>query len=223
MSHQYCWILLAAGASRRFGTGRSKLIEEVEGKRIIDITLESIETALPSSEVILVSTPELKDELEYQGRWTQGGERRQDSAYNGILAADDAEILLIHDAARPFIHPEAVSLLLAALEDFDGVAPAVPVTDTIKKIQGATIIETLERSSLAALQTPQALAGPAARDAFSKAGGQGSRDFTDDLSILEAAGYRTGIVEGRRDNIKITTREDLVTASEIFNSRAVKR
>lgn len=210
------WLLLAAGQSRRFGSPQSKLLSPLGSRRVIDVTLASLRTALPGARILLVSTPELRDAIGYDGDWTAGGERRQDSALCGILAAGDADVVLVHDAARPFVAPRLVTSLLAALDRCDGCAPGTPVTDTIKRVENGMIVETLARGALTAVQTPQALALAAARDAFARV--DFSIEYTDDLAVLAAAGYRTAVVDGDKRNLKITTPDDMLLAERLLAS-----
>lgn len=195
------WLLLAAGSSSRFG--RNKLLEKIGDRRLIDLTIGALmKTNIP---ITLISPPKLRDTITWTGDWAAGGARRQDSAFEGIKSCDN-EIILIHDAARPFVTKAIVDDCLREIDNFDGVAPALPVTDTIKRVDGSRVIETLERSTLVAMQTPQVVRRTAALDAFARA----TREYTDDLAVLEAAGYRTGIVPGDRGNVKITTPDDIV-------------
>lgn len=210
------WLLLAAGQSRRFGAPQSKLLSPLGERRVIDVTLASLESALPGARILLVSTPGLRDTIGYRGDWAEGGARRQDSARNGILASGDADAVLIHDAARPFVSPRLVASLLAALDGCDGCAPGTPVTDTIKRVEKGRIVETLERDALAAVQTPQVLACAAARDAFTRV--DFSVEYTDDLAVLATAGYRTAVVPGDKRNLKITTPDDMLLAERLLAS-----
>jgi len=201
-------VLLAAGSSSRFGGGTSKLFATINGTRLIDLTIQSLKDAL-NAPIILVSTPEFYEESGLKLPWVAGGARRRDSAFAGAKAAS-SEIILIHDAARPFISSALVERLLGATKEFDGVAPGLPVTDTIKRVAGNTVLETLKRSELIAVQTPQAVRRDAMIKAFESV--DPLEDYTDDLAVLSAAGFRTGVVEGDSHNLKITTRADIVLA-----------
>lgn len=206
-------ILLAAGASRRFGKGSSKLLEPLGNRKVIDVTVNSLQSSIPNAKIILVSSLQFNKECGLNLDWVEGGTRRQDSAKNGILSIN-ANVYLIHDAARPFVSKNLVERLIQGLLSFDGVAPGLSVTDTIKRVSKNKILCTLNRNELYSVQTPQALKGEAARKAFSTA--DWSIEYTDDLAVLEAAGFNTGIVEGDRDNIKITTLSDISKAEEIY-------
>ncbi|MEK8022989.1 MAG: IspD/TarI family cytidylyltransferase [Candidatus Hydrogenedentota bacterium] len=214
------WILLAAGSSTRFGrTGenpaRSKLLESLGADRVIDVTLRALKNALPGARIILVSTPELRDEIGMECAWVNGGQRRQDSARHGILAARETDIALIHDAARPFVTREIVDRLREALRENDAAAPGIPVTDTIRRSNSGEF-ETLDRSTLLAMQTPQAVWMDVAAPAFEAS--TGPEEFTDDLAVIAAFGGRIAVTRGDKSNMKITTREDLLHAERILEN-----
>ena len=116
---------------------------------------------------------------------------------------DDADVVLVHDAARPLLPPELVPRLLEALaEGFDGAVPGVPVADTVKRVRDGVVVETLPRDELVAVQTPQAFVASALRSA---AAGEGS----DCASLVEAAGGRVKVVAGDERLLKVTTPADL--------------
>lgn len=214
-STRFVWILLAAGSSTRFGGDRSKLLEPLGDGRVIDVTFRSLKAALPGAPIILVSSPELRDDIGEKCAWTEGGARRQDSARKGLAAAGGAVIALIHDAARPFVTRAIVDRLRAALLDHDAAAPGVAVTDTIRALRDGRA-ETLDRASLRAMQTPQAVWLDAALAAFERTAG--AEEFTDDLAVVAASDGRIAVTEGDRRNIKITTRGDLEIAAKILES-----
>ncbi|WP_027186273.1 2-C-methyl-D-erythritol 4-phosphate cytidylyltransferase [Desulfovibrio inopinatus] len=141
---------------------------------------------------------------------TAGGVRRQDSVENGMnTSPKDADVLLVHDAARPFFSPRIVTDLLTAIENGAHAAvPAIPVKDTVKVVHDDVIETTLQRSHLAAVQTPQAVRRPSLLKAFAKVK-QDDFDVTDDASLIEHLGLKAVIVPGDERNIKITTPEDL--------------
>ena len=115
----------------------------------------------------------------------------------------DADVILVHDAARPVLPPELVPRLLEALEEgFEGAVPGLPVSDTVKRVRAGVVVETPARDELVAVQTPQAFLASALRSA---AGGEGS----DCASLVEAAGGRVKVVPGDERLLKVTTRDDL--------------
>jgi 2-C-methyl-D-erythritol 4-phosphate cytidylyltransferase/2-C-methyl-D-erythritol 2,4-cyclodiphosphate synthase len=143
-------------------------------------------------------------------RTAPGGERRQDSVFNALDALPaDCSRVLVHDSARPFFSPGLTSALLAALDNGAKAAiPALPVKDTIKRAHDGKIIETLDRSQLFAVQTPQAFDAETLRRAHERARAENA-SVTDDASMVEAMGLEVSIVTGEEDNVKITTPEDL--------------
>jgi len=136
-----------------------------------------------------------------------GGETRSDSVRLGVAeVADDAAVVLVHDAARPLVPEDVVERLVAALnEGWDGAVPGLPVVDTIKRISGEAVVETLPRGELVAVQTPQAFLASVLREALA---GEVS-EASDCASLVEARGGRVKVVEGDPRLVKVTTEEDL--------------
>ncbi|MBL4888891.1 MAG: 2-C-methyl-D-erythritol 4-phosphate cytidylyltransferase [Candidatus Lindowbacteria bacterium] len=172
---------------------------------------------MPDSRILLVSSEEFRDESGYVGEWVQGGDKRQDSARNGVLAVDHADAVLIHDAARPFISSTLVHSLLSKLESCDAVAPGIRVTDTIKRVIDTKVVETLDRNHLFRLQTPQVIKYDVAVKAFTSL--NPSQTYTDDLAVVEAMGGDVHIIEGDTANIKITHQSDITIASQLGSER----
>ncbi len=142
-----------------------------------------------------------------------GGERRQDSVANALaVLPSDCDIVLVHDAARPFASPSLCNSLLDAImapeTGVKGVIPALPVPDTIKRVDGFTVLQTLVRGELRAVQTPQAFFLESLKEAHVQADAQGW-DVTDDASMLERLGHTVATVPGEESNVKITTPKDL--------------
>jgi 2-C-methyl-D-erythritol 4-phosphate cytidylyltransferase len=147
-----------------------------------------------------------------------GGKERQDSVYSGVKVLGHEGIVLVHDAARPFIEKETIHSLVREAESGGAAIAAVPVKDTIKKAEGCTVTETIERSSLWAVQTPQAFRISVLRKAHEKAV---EDDFTgtDDASLVERLHHKVAIIEGDYDNIKLTTPEDMFFGEAILKKR----
>jgi 2-C-methyl-D-erythritol 4-phosphate cytidylyltransferase/2-C-methyl-D-erythritol 2,4-cyclodiphosphate synthase len=144
-----------------------------------------------------------------------GGASRQASVRAGLeaLSARAPDIVLIHDAARPFCSAELVSRAIAACGETGAAIPALEVTDTIKRIDaGGLVAGTVDRSELRAVQTPQAFAYPALLAAHRKAAKEGREDFTDDAALFEWAGHKVAVFEGESGNVKLTTEEDFAKA-----------
>jgi 2-C-methyl-D-erythritol 4-phosphate cytidylyltransferase/2-C-methyl-D-erythritol 2,4-cyclodiphosphate synthase len=139
-----------------------------------------------------------------------GGDRRQDSVRLGLAALPrDCGRVLVHDSARPFFSAGLVQALLAALGDgTDGAIPALPVTDTVKEVEGDLVVSTLRRETLRAVQTPQLFRADTLRRVHDRALAE-NWEVTDDASMIELAGGRVRVVPGEAANLKITTPEDL--------------
>lgn len=144
-----------------------------------------------------------------------GGATRQNSVRAGLeaLAPRQPDIVLIHDAARPYASAALVSRAIAAAERSGAAIPALPVTDTVKTVDVAGLVDqTLDRNTLRLVQTPQSFAFPALLEAHRRAAAAGRNDFTDDAALAEWAGLKVSVFEGEPGNIKITSAGDFVRA-----------
>src|SRR5664279_2457976 len=147
-----------------------------------------------------------------------GGATRQNSVRAGLeaLAPRQPDIVLIHDAARPYASAALVSRAIAAAERSGAAIPALPVTDTVKTVDAAGLVEkTLDRTSLRLVQTPQGFAFPALLAAHRRAAAEGREDFTDDAALAEWAGLKVSVFPGEPGNIKITNEDDFARAEAI--------
>ncbi len=148
-----------------------------------------------------------------------GGDERQHSVYNGLMKIDSAtDLVLVHDGARPFITVEKVHELVCVAATDEAAILAVPVKDTIKKVLNNKVDETVERSSLWAVQTPQAFRIPLLLEAYEYAT-RTSFIGTDEASLVEHLGRPVTIVLGDYENIKLTTPEDLTYGESILKNR----
>ncbi len=153
----------------------------------------------------------------------EGGATRQISVYAGLqaLLARAPELVLIHDAARPFLSGGLINRAVEAGERHGAAVPGVAIADTVKKIDAdAMVSETLDRSRLRTVQTPQAFAFALILDAHRCAAAAGRDDFTDDAALAEWAGHRVRVFEGEAANVKLTTNEDLARA-ELMQATAL--
>ncbi len=144
-----------------------------------------------------------------------GGATRQGSVRAGLeaLAPHEPDIVLIHDAARPFASAALVSRAIAAAERSGAAIPALPVTDTVKTVDTEGLVDkTLDRNALRLVQTPQSFAFPALLDAHRRAAAAGRDDFTDDAALAEWAGLKVSVFAGEPGNIKITNPDDFARA-----------
>lgn len=220
-------VIPAAGQGKRMNAGKNKLFIELSGLPIIIYTLRVFEADENCLGIILAINPVEETyfseliatyELKKVKKLVSGGAERQQSVFNGLKYVD-AEIVLVHDGARPFINEALIGKLTGATTLHAGAIVAVPVKDTIKKVHDRSVVETVERSSLWAVQTPQAFRVPVLYKAHELAA---SEQFlgTDDASLLERIDEQVVIIEGDYDNIKITTQEDLYFAEAILQKQA---
>lgn len=141
-----------------------------------------------------------------------GGASRQASVRAALAVIDDASVVAVHDAARPFAAPDLFTAVIDAIDDATiGVIPIVPVTDTVKRVLDGVVVGTVDREELALAQTPQAFATEALRAAHDRAV-QAGLTLTDDAAVLELAGHQVRAVPGDPMNTKITTLFDLAQA-----------
>lgn len=215
-------IIAAGGAGRRFGAPVPKQMLELDGRSILEHSVE-VFAAHPAIAEIIVVLP--SDSAAAPPPWlagraprvlvVAGGQRRQDSVANGFDAADAAaDVLLVHDAARPFVTAEVISRVIAAAAAHGAAIAAIPVSDTVKRVErldgDPVIIETIPRDALYLAQTPQGFARGVLRDAVAL--GRSGVEATDEAALAERAGHRVHLVDGAQGNVKITTAEDLDAA-----------
>jgi 2-C-methyl-D-erythritol 4-phosphate cytidylyltransferase len=229
-------VLLAAGQSTRMGAGPRKPFLRVEGDTILAWALKSLAQAPCIREVIVVAPPDQVDEAREEASraaasagqsegWVSavvaGGLERTDSVRAGAqVVHDTAQVILVHDAARPLVQPARIERVAERAAEHGAALLAVRVSDTIKTSEdGAHVSGTLERSGLWAAQTPQAFDARRFRKVLGQARQDGAT-ATDDAALFERYDGSVALVEGDRDNIKITTDEDLVHAAAILRDRA---
>lgn len=211
-------VIVAAGKGIRFGYNKSFV--NLKKKPLFIWSVEKfIESDLIDSIILVfqkndIETAEnsinqfIKNDFDKIINIVSGGNKRQDSVANALKSIDNSyQKIIIHDAARPFLSFELINNVLDATEYFDGVAPAIPVSDTIKLIENNKILNTIDRSNLVRVQTPQCFKSAPLIDSYNKAKIDNFYS-TDDCALLEKYGYNVGIVTGEMTNIKITTQED---------------
>lgn len=154
-----------------------------------------------------------------------GGPTRQESTLLALRALADGkpETVLIHDGVRPFVDQNLIDTIIEALRENEGVLPALPVSDTVKRANEAGRVEaTIPRAGLYTAQTPQGFSFAAILDAHEKASAEGRHDFTDDAAIAEWAGIPVRIVPGSSDNVKLTYAKDITMADERLRAEATR-
>jgi len=224
---KYRVIIPAAGQGKRMNAGKNKQFIELDGVPVIIHTLRVFD-ADPLCEGIILVVNE-QDQLFFQHLISEygvqkisemviGGQERQHSVYNGLQKLQDHEVVLIHDGARPFVEQDKIHELVDVVQKEQAAVLAVQMKDTVKRAVDGYAVETVERSSLWSVQTPQAFLVPVIQHAHEVARQQGFLG-TDDASLVEYIEKKVAIVEGRYHNIKLTTQEDLLYAEAILNSR----
>jgi 2-C-methyl-D-erythritol 4-phosphate cytidylyltransferase len=148
-----------------------------------------------------------------------GGETRQASAAQALAHVGRSDAVAVHDAARALCPPSLFDACLRELDECDAVCPAVPLSDTVKEVAADVVVRTLDRSRLAAVQTPQAFRSGVYRRAHEAAARDGFV-ATDDASLVERLGVDVRIIPGAVHNMKITTRHDLLVASALLRAEA---
>lgn len=218
-------IIAAGGVGRRVGGGVAKQWLELGGRTILEHSVQAFTRHPAVGETVVVlppadaqAPPSWLTGLSSRVRVVPGGERRQDSVANGFDAADaSADVVLVHDAARPFVTAEVISRVIAAAAAHGAAIAAIPVSDTVKRVEHEegdrepVIVDTIPRDALYLAQTPQGFAHGVLRDAVAL--GRSGVEATDEAMLAERAGHTVRLVEGARSNVKITTAEDLEAAS----------
>lgn len=218
-------IIAAGGRGQRYGGPLPKQLLTVGGRTVLERSVSLMLHHPQISEVVVALPPEMVSEPPPYLRATAkpvrivaGGVRRQDSVANAFQAVDDAaELVLIHDAARPLASADLISRTIEAAAESGAALAAMPARDTVKRATGDTtpfVSETIPRSLVYLAQTPQVFSRAVLRDALAL--GEAGVDATDEASLAERAGHRVRLVEGEATNVKITTPEDLSVMNAIL-------
>jgi 2-C-methyl-D-erythritol 4-phosphate cytidylyltransferase/2-C-methyl-D-erythritol 2,4-cyclodiphosphate synthase len=223
-------VIVAAGRGQRAGGDIPKQYRKIAGAPAIRPTLSAFSSHPDVDFVQPVIHPDdenlfraASDGLKNMLEPVAGGATRQSSVHAGLqaLQARTPEIVLIHDAARPFLSSSLIGRAIEAARTYGAAAPGIAVADTIKKIdQAAMVTETLDRSQLRMVQTPQAFSFALIADAHRRAAAARREDFTDDATLAEWAGHRVLMFEGEAGNVKLTTNDDFARA-EILSAAAL--
>lgn len=220
-------VILAAGNSQRMG--RDKILMNIGNAPAIAYTLKAFQNSDRIDEIVVVTKRESLQKLadicsEYEiskvSRVVSGGSTRVESAYIGVLNANESStVIAIHDGARPFPSAGLIERTVNAAEQYGAATPAVRATDTVRIVnKKGVVIDTPDRSLVALIQTPQVFNSELIKNALSRAL---ERDLpiTDDCSAVEAMGTKVTVVDGELDNIKLTTKRDAYVAERILADR----
>ncbi len=225
-------ILPAAGAGVRFGA--RKAFVDLAGRPLLLHSLRAFSRVAQVREIVVAVSPgDVGKAGEWIALWSrdiaeagggdpprisavEGGSRRQDSVWSGLQAlSPEARLVLVHDAARPLVHPEDIRRVIEAIRETGAAVIGHPATDSVKAARGGRIERSLPREEVWLVQTPQGASAEILRRAFEE-GRRSGLDVTDEAGLLHAAGFPVRLVEGRRTNLKITFPEDLEMADFIL-------
>ena len=215
-------MLVAAGRGERLGGDRPKAFAPLAGLPLLAEPLRRLDEEPLIDAIVVVCPPEWEEQsilvAEELGAskvssCVPGGESRSDSVRIGLAEVpEDAAVVLVHDAARPLLPDGVVQRLLdALLQGYDGAVPGLAAIDTMKRVVGGVVTETLPRAELVAVQTPQAFVAPVLRRALAGGGEQ-----TDCAAFVEAAGGRVTVVDGDERLLKVTGPADLARAAALL-------
>jgi len=209
-------IVVAAGGGERFGG--TKQFAELGGARVVDLAVE--QAALACDAVVVV----LPAGFAWNGAPVAaaiiGGATRSASVRAGLAhVAEEAEVVVVHDAARPLAGRALFEEVIAAVRrGADAAVPVLPVSDTLKRVENERVVATLDRDGLVVVQTPQAFRAQALRSAHASDG-----DTTDDAALVEAVGGSVVVVPGDPRNLKVTTPADLALSAALLATPEVDR
>ena len=211
-------VIVAAGSATRMG-GIDKVMADLGGEPMIVRTVRAFQNCDAIASIVIVTREDLirpiSDlfrDMKKVAAVVAGGKSRQESVHLGLNALPKGtKLAAVHDGARPLVSWQVIDRVVRAANTYGAAAPAIPVKDTIKVVEGRLVKETPDRSSLMAVQTPQVFDFDLLRGALRKAEEDGAQ-VTDDCSAVERTGMRIKIVEGDERNLKVTTPMDLKIA-----------
>lgn len=223
-------ILVAAGRGLRLGAGRPKAFLDLGGRPMLRWAAEAFEAASSIDAIVAVVPAEelaaaerLLSGLSKLRAVVKGGARRQDSVRAGLALAPEGfdGLVLVHDAARPFVEPALIDAVGAGARESGAALPVLPVADTLKRVQAGLVVATLDRAELFGAQTPQGFRIGLLRRALAAADAEGLA-LTDECMAVERAGQPVRAVPGSERNRKITTPADLEWAEALLRAQRVR-
>ncbi len=220
-------IILASGTGKRFESDLPKQFAKINGKSLLEYSIEAFESCRCIDEIIVVITPEYnglaRKIIENNGyqkviKLVNGGKERKDSSYIGVNSIDEIDAnVLIHDCARPFVSHEIINNCIVMLEKYDAVAAAIPSTDTVIETKNGMITCVPDRLSLMRIQTPQCFRLSLIKNAHELS--KNDYNFTDDCGlVIKHKLADIHIVYGSEQNIKITYPRDIKMAEFLINN-----
>ena len=215
--------------------GTDKLAVELGGRPLLAWTLDAIAAAPEVARIVVVAAPDRVAQVA-DSSWlpasvigvVAGGSRRQDSVYEGFAALDrgspdERGVILVHDGARPLVSAGLVGSIARVAAEHGAAIPIVPVAETLKRIEGTVIRETVDRTALGIAQTPQGVRRDLLRDAYRRYPADGPETWTDEAALLEAIGVPVQVVPGDPANVKVTVPEDLLRAEALILGAGASR
>lgn len=214
-------VIVAAGSGKRMGRGTPKQYIELDGKPVLMHTIERFRAFNDSIEIITV-LPEnqLRYWAELQKRYNfnvphtivKGGPTRFYSVRNGLMFVDGEGIVAIHDGVRPFVSIDTIKRCFETAEKLGNAIPVISPADSLRMVTGSCNTH-IDRLSIKQVQTPQVFEAGLIKNAYRQ---EFSPEFTDDATVLEKTGVKINLVEGNRENIKITNPEDLIFCAALL-------
>lgn len=224
-------IVLAAGQGKRMESGIQKQYMEVNGRPLITYALEAFENSVVDQIVLVVRSGEEEYGRELAAQYgflkvtcvVAGGEERWHSVYQGLLQAADADYVLIHDGARPCVTAAVIEAAVNEVRTHGAIVVGMPVKDTVKVVDREDMAEeTLDRSKVWMVQTPQAFSRTLIFEAYTKLMGseQNQGGITDDAMVVERmTDHKVKLIRGSYENIKVTTPEDIIITEALLRRR----
>ena len=198
-------IIVAGGRGLRLGADRPKQLLEIGGRSMLQWSVDAFDSHPACSEIIVVLPGELQSGVRLESdvplKYATGGARRQDSVEAGFGATNaSADVVLVHDAARPFVGPELISRVIETAVEHGAAVPATRASDTVKRAApgGGRVLETVPRETIWLAQTPQGFLRGVLGDAIR---GNRGADVTDEAMLAERAGHPVQLVQGDEDNV----------------------
>jgi len=227
-------IVVAAGSSSRMG-GTDKLAHEIGGRPVLAWAIDALAAVSSVERIVVVAAPDRIAAVR-GAEWlapsvvvvVEGGARRQESVAAGLAALEALDgsgvpgtnaadrVVLVHDGARPLASPTLVAAVLAAAVEHGAAIPVLAVAETVKRIEADRVVETVDRTSLATAQTPQAIRRGLLHDAFARFPPSGTDTWTDEAALLEACRIAVHAIPGEATNFKVTLPADLDRAEAVL-------
>jgi 2-C-methyl-D-erythritol 4-phosphate cytidylyltransferase len=217
-------IIVAGGKGSRMGSELPKQFIPLDGKPILMHTLQAFNAWDPLAEIILAIPRRQKDywsmlceELDFNvpHKIVFGGETRFHSVRNALQDIKEDALAAVHDGVRPLVAREVISECFSSAQRFGTAIPVIPITESVREITGENASRPFDREKLRIVQTPQVFKSGILIESYKH---PCKESFTDDASVVEAAGYKVHLVPGNRENIKITTPADLKFAATLLSN-----